>query len=393
MNNSKSFRRLKKMDKKQFTELFLAACRQNKRSLIEKMLFSCEDKNRDYLKEKGFIIACNTNNITMMKYFMNAPRELKFTKLFPYQLFFYVGRMAHPEAVDFILEHAILEKEHDYRFAMHAILETGAVDFFHKFCQKIGDISPYINYQSYEYAIKASNPELALFLFKHYPVKNEIQINSLFHYATEVGNIKLVQYLLTSNEIPQKANIHSNDDEALFRATFYNHVELVKYLLTSLELNTHCNVNARYGNMLNVAKEKKHYELIKYFLSFKEITSAPHMHYTYTSLLSLACKNNNLEMVKYLLNHPEIKDKNKLIHHDNDQLFKMAYEHAFKQTKDASLLEYLIVGYGIKKTPTIRQCIQNHPDSVYFENLFTIKKQYDNLSKLPKKETIKRPKI
>lgn len=96
MNNSKSFRRLNKMDKKQFNELFLAACRQDKRSLIEKMLFACEDKNRDYLKEKGFIIACNTNNITMMEYFMNAPRESKFTKLFPYQLFFLCRKNGSP---------------------------------------------------------------------------------------------------------------------------------------------------------------------------------------------------------------------------------------------------------------------------------------------------------
>jgi hypothetical protein len=58
---------------------------------------------------------------------------------------------------------------------------------------------------------------------------------SLFN-ACEARQIKLVNFLITSDTIPSKANIHHNEDEILYHALNAENSVLLKYLIFDLQI-------------------------------------------------------------------------------------------------------------------------------------------------------------
>lgn len=98
------------------------------------------------------------------------------------------------------------------------------------------------------------------------------KLSKKFLDACRSGNLEMVKYLLTSNNLENKPNINYTneyDKSALILACRYGNIRVVEYLLTSLELKEHSNLyykNKNDWNALMYAFDCQNFEIIKYLL-------------------------------------------------------------------------------------------------------------------------------
>lgn len=90
-------------------------------------------------------------------------------------------------------------------------------------------------------------------------------------------HVKISHYLLTSDTLPIKANIHAEDDKALY----YSEVDLdiVKYLLTSTDLKEHANIYAQNGQIFErfckIARLIDYTDIVDYLIHDYKIEKTP----------------------------------------------------------------------------------------------------------------------
>lgn len=90
--------------------------------------------------------------------------------------------------------------------------------------------------------------QLNLYFFDNEITRNEIycdlqhNINVAFLWACVYRKVSLVSYLLTSPELPIHADIHTNNDEAIFNVTEMGCTFMIEFLLTSPELKEHIDI-------------------------------------------------------------------------------------------------------------------------------------------------------
>src|ERR1700693_2299936 len=98
--------------------------------------------------------------------------------------------------------------------------------------------------------------------------KNATQddLNDFLIQACQNGNLDIVQYLLTSTELPKHANIHANEDWALRTSCNNGHLDVVKYLLSSPDLKKHADIHTRDDYAFRVSYSKEHLKILQYFI-------------------------------------------------------------------------------------------------------------------------------
>lgn len=87
--------------------------------------------------------------------------------------------------------------------------------------------------------------------------------------ACSNGHFDLVQYLLTSPRLTIRSDIHSAQDYGFRRACAQGRLDIVQYLLTSPELTDHANIHAMDNEGYYFACEGKFFDIINYLLSFR----------------------------------------------------------------------------------------------------------------------------
>ena len=141
------------------------------------------------------------------------------------------------------------------------------------------------------------------------------QSNIEFLRAVRNNNLERVKYLLTSSDIKEKADVHTQNDEALIGACANGDLEIVKYLLTSPELSEHADIHASDD-----------------------------------MALICACSGQKLEVVKYLLTSSELKEHANVHANGDSPFFKSWFDD---DKKKREVFNYLIFDYQIEKTKEI----------------------------------------
>lgn len=89
------------------------------------------------------------------------------------------------------------------------------------------------------------------------------------------GELENVQYLLTSSELNEHADIHAGEDTPLYSACQNGYLEIVKYLLASPELKEHADIYSNYASFLPILCDKGNLEIARYFIFDLNIEKTP----------------------------------------------------------------------------------------------------------------------
>jgi hypothetical protein len=181
--------------------------------------------------------------------------------------------------------------------------------------------------------------------FEYLEYLNKKEINKEFLEAFAHRDYELMEYLLTSEKLHYKADIHTKKDIALFNACSEGDLTAVKFLSTSPKLQEHANINAK--------------------------------HTSYGTPIQTACTTESLDVVQFLLTHPKLKGKINLKKEFQDIFHSAFFARAHKS------LKYLITEFELRKNDHISHLLSNYPQysSKDLENCFNkveLKKDLDN---------------
>lgn len=223
--------------------------------------------------------------------------------------------------------------------------------------------SPYLKeesekIQNKEFAFQSACSKGDIKQVKFLAKKLNIKINNLnrgLEFATIFGHFDIVQYLLTSNELKEHADIHYNDDTALLNCCKYGHLVLVKYLLESPELKEHSNIHVEIADMKQypflIAAEYSQNNIVKYFMSLTGENKLSIEENDFGVLKEYLLKGD-LPMFEYIMEHETIN-----IHLDNDYCFTNACHR-----KNYQFLSYFIFDLNIQRNESIDKQLTDHPD-------------------------------
>jgi hypothetical protein len=189
--------------------------------------------------------------------------------------------------------------------------------------------------------------------------------NTILSFVAEKGHLELVNYLLTSPDLEENANIMTRNDNPFRQACINGHLELVKYILYDTYERT---INFKVSCMDGVtyAANSGQLNVLKYFLTSPDIspTNRLSIEYGQNKAFKQAVLNGHLNIVQYVLTSPELSEHAN-IHLDNDVGFDNALQH-----KHLDILKYFIIDLNIEKTPYILESLSRYPNEnvdKYFE--------------------------
>ncbi len=138
---------------------------------------------------------------------------------------------------------------------------------------------------------------------------NSSNINNIFINACKFESIKIINYLLSVENIYGQINIHLNNEEVFREACLNNNMELIKLLLT-LE-KTHKQIDIHIGKYelyecygeecFKSSCKNGNIELVKLLLSLKNTHGKINIHNNYDEAFKNACYNEHLEIINYLI--------------------------------------------------------------------------------------------
>lgn len=129
----------------------------------------------------------------------------------------------------------------------------------------------------------------------------QAKLDVLLHIACDEGDLEMVKYVLTSDEIEKHANISLEGNKALINACAKGHLEIVKYLLTSPELKKHANINVQNGKALDYACFKGHLEVVKYLTTSEDLKKRIDINKNITRSFSSALESNAPDLIWYFM--------------------------------------------------------------------------------------------
>lgn len=135
-------------------------------------------------------------------------------------------------------------------------------------------------------------------------------VNHHFSSACIKGDLELVRFLLTSNELKNNADIHYMSDISFYWACGHGHLAIVKYLLHSPELRENVDMNCDNNNPFKNACLSKENNIIDYFIFDLNITR--------TDDIDDYLKENNLY---YIINMMDVRKLDLQLKNKDDTIF------------------------------------------------------------------------
>lgn len=165
------------------------------------------------------------------------------------------------------------------------------------------------------------------------------------------------------------ADIHYKNDWILQEACYNGNLDLVKFLLTSEDLKEKANIHAEGDSpLLHACKERK-YDVLVFLLASEDLKEKADIHAQEDYVFELAVKNDDSDIVRFLLSSSLLKDKINLAKHvdliatvcQEKQLYfnKCYFDQSYLDTKTEDELEnmrpkhnvanYLIKEFGLEQ--------------------------------------------
>lgn len=142
------------------------------------------------------------------------------------------------------------------------------------------------------YIGRYDNGELLKTLYLNYKedVDSKIDESEILIAAVEKNNLEMVDFLLTNKEI-KNPDIHLHYDKALRYACTHEHIDIIKFLLTSEKLKEKANIHAKNDECLIWSFKSEKFKTVNYLLFEYKIKM--------TDYLNLYVKNNT-ELIEYI---------------------------------------------------------------------------------------------
>lgn len=141
--------------------------------------------------------------------------------------------------------------------------------------------------------------------------KNQDELNECLIEACKDGDLNLVKFLLTDNNLPLTAQLYyiTNNLEyanSLMAACANGRLNVVEYLCLSDELKNKTRASNDIEAALSVAAAYGYLDIVKFFLTNNSVEDI-NIHHNSNSFIS-ACGSGELDIVKYLMFSPDIKN-------------------------------------------------------------------------------------
>ena len=133
-----------------------------------------------------------------------------------------------------------------------------------------------------------------------YQKMNQAELDQAYICACRRDKFNEVQYLLTSPELKEYANIHAYQDEGFIQACLAGNLKIVKYLLTSPELKEYANIHAQNDYGFIYACRNEHLKIIDYLVIEQNMNIS--------GKLNQEMKKKNHETYEYALKLIETRD-------------------------------------------------------------------------------------
>jgi hypothetical protein len=122
---------------------------------------------------------------------------------------------------------------------------------------------------------------------KIYKNFSQDDINLEFVNACKLGNINLVNFLLTSEDLLFNADVSTDRNQGLINACLYNNLEVMKFILNSPLLKTHADIHVSNEIIFKTACLYEREEQISFLINEMKL-------------------QQNAEIIDYLKNYPNV---------------------------------------------------------------------------------------
>lgn len=228
-----------------------------------------------------------------------------------------------------------------------------------------------------KYYLLESNPKADIFYNN----------NDALMYAAGTNQVELMDFLLTSPELP----IHSDDEKAshclfsgktncskdhlelyclpmalsakekaLVIACTYGCFPAVRYLLTCEKFSTPIDIHYNNEEALVTACRGSQIYIVQYLLTHKKLRERANIQAANNRALRWSFRSSlpNKDMVEYLLTSPKLKEHANIYDNDCEPFFELVNSTYNKE----SVCEYLVFDYRIKILPPIEKFIARVPE-------------------------------
>lgn len=150
--------------------------------------------------------------------------------------------------------------------------------------------------------------EMAKF-FKRYdknpnPNKTKVMqtwLNYVLADACQNGHLNVVQFVLSSRELPLHAEVNFNNGIPLVRACEKDQLHIIKYLLTSPKLKGHADIHARDDLALRTAAKNGNLEIVKFLTSSDELKEHADIYGNKSDPFIVAFTHGHSEVMKHFI--------------------------------------------------------------------------------------------
>lgn len=227
-----------------------------------------------------------------------------------------------------------------------------------------------------------TNPELGHNIF--------FNGNDLLNFAAGTNAVKVVDFLLTSPEIPvhsddvlqskcihtNKINCHGEHDglsciriaddakeKALIIAIQYGCFPTVRYLLTCDKFSTPINIHYNNEEALATACRGSQPTIAQYLLTHKKLKERSDLNAHDNRALRWAFRSSlpNEQMVQYLLTSPKLKEHANIYDNDCKPFFELVNNPS---SSKEGVWNYLVFDYKIEIRPAIRKFMDEVPNHI-----------------------------
>jgi len=241
--------------------------------------------------------------------------------------------------------------------------------------------------------------------------KDKESVNAALENACSHNQLGLVKYLLSSNELSNKADVNFDIDKhnsflmaceggietvkflfpllkfnnnkskkyvarnSIIKACIHGNLDVLKYLLSEKDIIKHVNLEKEFSGLLNDAGSKENIEVFEYIFNLDNYKEKflKNNDGTLEDIILTCLIEGRFEMVEYLMRHDELKN-NIDINRDEDYIFKFICEN-----EGHEVIQYLVVDLNIKKTEEIAKLLEN---SIYnkYKKMFETRELNNSLN-------------
>jgi len=244
-------------------------------------------------------------------------------------------------------------------------------------------------------AIKENDLETLKKYFSDSPSNIFFNNNDYLMFAAGTNKIDVVDFLLTSKDIP----IHSDDsvkslcilsakviccgehdgipcirvaddakEKALVTAIQYGCFPTVRYLLTCDKFSTPININYNHDEALAISCSNSQLSIAQYLLTYKKLPRRSNIQTKDNRALRWAFRSSlpNDNITKYLLTSPKLNEHANIYDNNCKPFFELANNPRDKE----SLWKYLIFDYKLKIYPPIKNFMEKNPNHIAAQLLY-----------------------